>query len=78
MGRIGPFALATEWVDAAALKDHRGTDLDDGLFDRLGTILDALHERGVARAHPQHPDVLLGPDGSLFLVDLATDTFFDF
>ncbi len=72
LGRIGPFALATEWVDAAPLKAHAGERLDDALFDRLGTIVDGMHDRGLALADLHHRDVLLAPDGSLYVVDLAT------
>jgi len=71
LGRPGPFALVTEWVDAEPLKAREGV-LDDALFDRLAAILDELHGRGVALADLHHRDVLLTPDGSLYLVDLAT------
>lgn len=72
LGRIGPYALATEWVDARPLREHAGTDLDPEIFDRLATVLDALHDQGVALADLHHRDVLLGRDGELHLVDLAT------
>jgi hypothetical protein len=72
LGRLGPFALATRWVDAEPLKDRAGALLDNALFDRLGRVLDELHERGVALADLHHRDVLLGEDDSLYIVDLAT------
>jgi len=72
LGRLGPHALATRWVDAEPLRERTGARLDDALFDRLGAVLDAFHERGVALADLHHRDVLLGADGSLYIVDLAT------
>jgi hypothetical protein len=72
LGRLGPHALATRWVDAEPLRDRTGVRLDDGLFDRLGAVLDELHGRGVALADLHHRDVLLGADEELYIVDLAT------
>jgi hypothetical protein len=72
LGRMGPFAIATEWVDAEPLRDRAGDRLDGEVFDRLGAALDVLHGRGVALADLHHRDVLLGSDESLYIVDLAT------
>jgi len=72
LGRMGSYALATEWVDAVPLKARLGAQLDDVLFDRLESIISDLHSRGVALADLHHRDVLLADDGRLFVVDLAT------
>jgi len=72
LGRIAPFAIATRWVDAVPLKEHAGGLLDDDIFNRLASIVDEFHERGVALADLHHRDVLLAADGSLFVLDLAT------
>jgi len=72
LGRIGPYALATGWVDARPLRELSGARLDSKIFDRLAAVLDTLHDRGVALADLHHRDVLLGSDGALYLVDLAT------
>ncbi len=72
IGRIGPFAIATRWVDAVPLKVHTGDRLDDEIFDRLAVIVAQFHERGVALADLHHRDVLLSDDGSLYVLDLAT------
>jgi len=71
-GRIGPFAIATRWVDATPLKAHAGELLGDEIFDRLAEIVTQFHERGVALADLHHRDVLLSGDGALFVLDLAT------
>lgn len=72
LGRIGGFAIATQWVDAVPLKEHAGGLLDDDTFNRLASIVDEFHERGVALADLHHRDVLLADDGSLYVLDLAT------
>lgn len=71
LGRLGPFALATELVPARPLASLRDERLDDRTFDAVAAILDDLHHRGVAVADLHHRDVLLAADGSVFLVDLA-------
>ena len=71
-GRLGPFAIATRWVDAVPLKAHTDDLLDDEIFDRLALIVAEFHERGVALADLHHRDVLLADDGSLYVLDLAT------
>lgn len=72
LGRLGAHALATEWVDAVPLRARSGAQLDNDLFDRLESIVGELHGCGVALADLHHRDVLLGEDGRVFVVDLAT------
>jgi hypothetical protein len=72
LGRVGAHALATEWVDAVPLRARLGERLDDAHFDRLESIVRDLHGQGVALADLHHRDVLLGEDGQVFVVDLAT------
>jgi hypothetical protein len=72
LGRVSPFALATRWVEARTLTELRGQPLDDGVFDRIGEVVGALHARGIALADLHRPDVLLARDGSVFVLDLAT------
>lgn len=71
LGRRGPFALATEWIDGRRLADCPDGSLAPACFDRLREILLALHERGIAVADLNHRDVLLAEDGSVRLIDLA-------
>lgn len=72
LGRLGPFELATRWLDAEPLRAYSGDRLDPSVFDRLAVMVDELHERGVAAGDLHHRDVLLSTDGSLYMVDLAT------
>lgn len=71
LGRLGPYALATAWIEARPLSSWSGRRVDDSVFDAVEAILQALHGRGVAVADLHHRDVLLAADGSVFLVDLA-------
>lgn len=72
LGRLGPFALATDWIDARSLRDRQGESIDQGVFLVLEGILNALHARGVALGDLHHRDVLVSEDGSVHVVDLAT------
>lgn len=69
LGRVGPFALATAWVDGTPLASLER--LDDAVFDRLDALLGALHARGIALGDLHHRDVLLTPGGDVRVVDLA-------
>jgi hypothetical protein len=72
LGRIGPFALATRWVDAPPLSSFAAGTVDPRVFERVGAVLDALHQRGIALSDLHHRDVLVGPGHEVHLVDLAT------
>jgi hypothetical protein len=72
LGRLGPWTLALEWIEGKTLADLRGEALDEGIFDRIGAILESLHARGIAAGDLHHRDVLVGPGRSVHLVDLAT------
>ncbi len=72
LGRVGPFALATAWIDASPLSSFSGRTIDPKVFDRLSAILETMHQRGIALSDLHHRDVLVGGDGTVHLVDLAT------
>lgn len=72
LGRLGPFALATEWIEAETLSSLALESVPATTFDRLQRILAGLHERGVALGDLHHRDVLLATDGSVYVIDLAT------
>jgi hypothetical protein len=71
LGRLGPFALATAWIDATPLADSAVGVVNDGTFDRLDAVIRELHARGIAVADLHHRDVLVGSDGAVHVVDLA-------
>jgi len=71
LGRPRRFALAVEWIDARPLAEFEAGTVEDERFERLSTILDGLHERGVALADLHYRDVLLHADGSVWVIDLA-------
>lgn len=70
VGRLGPFAFATLWVDASPLS--RAASPPDSFFDRLDAIVQRLHARGIALGDLHHRDVLVASDGTPRVVDLAT------
>lgn len=71
-GRVGPHAVATEWVDGRSLAELRGQAVDPAVFDRIEVILAELHRRGVALSDLHHRDVLVSDGGAVHIVDLAT------
>ena len=71
LGRLGPHALATEWLPASSLVERQGEKIDPIVFDRVEEIIDALHERGVAVSDLHRGDILLSNEGEVYLVDLA-------
>jgi hypothetical protein len=72
VGRIGPYALATRWIDGAEPISRRGGSLAPELFERVSGLLDALHSRGVALGDFHHRDLLVSEDGAPHVTDLAT------
>ena len=72
VGRLSPFAFATEWVDARPLSALSARPLDPALFDRLERALAGLHARGVALGDLHHRDVLVTDEGAVHVVDFAT------
>lgn len=71
LGRLGPFTLATEFIDATPLADLAAGASSDAIFDALDAVLAALHTRGIAIADLHHRDVLVGPGATVHVVDFA-------
>ena len=71
LGRLGPFTLATGWIESVPLADLPGGAASHEIFDRLDEVIDDLHKRGVAISDLHHRDVLVGKNGAVHVVDLA-------
>jgi len=71
-GRVGPFSLATEWLEAEPLAKLPRDAVGPEVFDRLEHIVGRLHDRGIALGDLHHRDVLVAADGSVHVIDLAT------
>jgi hypothetical protein len=75
LGRLGPFALATAWIEAVPLAELPGSAVSPAVFDRLDAVIARVHARGVALADLHHRDVLVADDGNgdgdVHVVDLA-------
>lgn len=72
LGRVGAFALATEWLEATPLAAWPVEALRREWPDRLQAIVEQLHARGVALGDLHHRDVLITPDQDVYVIDLAT------
>ncbi len=72
LGCVGSHAFATRWIEARPLSSFRGRKVPAAVFDRLRSILDALHGAGIALGDLHHRDVLLSEDGAVHVVDLTT------
>ncbi len=67
-GCLGPAAYAIEYIDALPL-DHLPSP-PPGFFERLRTIFDAVHARGVGYCDAnKRSNILVTADGQPFLVD---------
>lgn len=71
LGRIDRFALATAWIDARPLAHCSSQEIPAGFFDRLQSLVEQIHGRGVALADLHHRDVLVSRCGAVHIVDLA-------
>lgn len=71
LGRLGPFTLATGWIDATPLADLPPGAASPEVFDRLDALIAGLHARGVAMSDLHHRDVLVANGGAVHVVDLA-------
>jgi len=71
LGRLGPFTLATAWIEATPLADLPAGAVPAAIFDGLDRIIAELHARGVAISDLHHRDVLVGAEGRVHVVDFA-------
>jgi hypothetical protein len=69
LGRVGKSAFAHSWVEGNDLLDQKDP-LPDDFFDRLESLVAAVHARGMAYIDMNKPDnVLVGSDGRPVLID---------
>lgn len=67
-GCVGATGFAIEYIDARPL-DHFDRP-PAGFFDRLATVFDAIHQRGVAYCDAnKRSNILVGPDSRPTLID---------
>lgn len=71
LGRLGPWTLATEWLDATPLAAVEPEAVRGEHFDELRAAVDDLHRCGVALGDLNHRDVLLDARSRVRVVDLA-------
>jgi hypothetical protein len=71
LGRLGPWTMATAWIDAIPLSELPQGVASPALFDRLDALVGSLHAHGVAMSDLHHRDVLVAEDGGVHVVDLA-------
>lgn len=68
VGRLSPTCYAIEYIDAQPL-DHLDA-IPPGLFDRLRTVFDEIHARGVAYGDAnKKSNILVTADGKPVLID---------
>lgn len=72
LGRLGPFSMATQWVDARPLREAGNGTVGREVFDALARVVEELHRRGVALGDLHHRDVLVSGRDEVWVVDLAT------
>jgi hypothetical protein len=72
LGRLGPFALATAWIDGDPLAGLEAETVPRGCFGQLREIVRLLHEHGIALGDLHQRDVLVGAEGEVHVIDFAT------
>ncbi len=70
-GRLGPYMLATDWVEARTLSEFEDNTVPDSAFEKLREVVTSVHRREVALVDLNYRDVLFAADGSVVVVDLA-------
>ncbi len=74
LGRVGPYALAVEWITARPLSEFSAATVPAERFDRLREIVESMHLRGLALKDLHYRDILLDDGGGVWIVDLAAAT----
>ncbi|MEE9292005.1 MAG: hypothetical protein V3U83_03650, partial [Acidobacteriota bacterium] len=72
IGRVDRQALLMEYLVGRDLGHLLPGDLDAEFFERLESLLDSIHERGVAHGDLNRSDVIAGEDGMPHVLDFST------
>lgn len=71
-GRLDPYTLVTQYVDACQSSDVPTEFLTEDLFVRLRLLVDAMHARGVVHGDLKRLDnILISADGTPYLIDFS-------
>ena len=78
-GRIDRLALAMEYIEGRPLDTFAQGQLPAEAFARAQEVIDAIHARGVSHGDlKRRSNLLLTPDGEIYLIDFATAIIDDF
>ena len=72
LGRIDRMAIALEYIQGPDLAAAHPDRIPASFFDRLDTLIESIHGRGVAHGDLSQRDVLIGPGGEPYVVDFST------
>ena len=75
IGQIDRCAFAVEFVDGPDLSHFRPGELSREFFVKLGQLVEAVHQAGVAQGDLHHRDILVGPGDDPYLIDFSTAQF---
>ena len=68
LGRVGPTGIMHEFIAGEDLLED--VPIDETLFEQIESLLETMHERGIAYADTNKPDnILVGDDGKGYLID---------
>ena len=71
-GRIDRHAFALEYIEGTPLAEFKEGELAPEVFARVQSVIDGIHQRGVAHGDlKRRSNLLLTPDGEVFLIDFA-------
>jgi serine/threonine protein kinase len=74
-GRIDRYAIITEYIEGTPLDRFSTGELAPEVFPRVQQVIDGIHARGVAHGDlKRRSNLLLTPDGEIYLVDFAAAT----
>ena len=74
-GRLDRQAFAMEFIEGTPIADFAEGELDPVVFPRVQSVIDAIHQRGVAHGDlKRRSNLLVTPDKQIYLIDFAAAT----